>query len=186
MSYKTTIYISGITNLSDARFSAGMMVDYLGFCIEDKHPNSISKEEFIAIQNWITGIELIAEFYEKSVSEINELHTEFNFKHVLLPVSRKTDIDLINCNIILNLDDTANEDVSSLSDQQLVRCDNDSQDNLPKNSLANSFVNVTNESLENVSLDNVHGVCIQGGFEERPGFKDYDEIADILEKLEID
>jgi phosphoribosylanthranilate isomerase len=37
-------------------------------------------------------------------------------------------------------------------------------------------------------IDNTHilGICLKGSIEVKPGFKDYDELADILEMLEVD
>lgn len=37
MALKTFVKISGVNNLSDARYCAGMGVNQLGFNIEDKH-----------------------------------------------------------------------------------------------------------------------------------------------------
>ena len=33
---------------------------------------------------------------------------------------------------------------------------------------------------------NIKGICLKGSPEERPGYKDFDELADVLEALEVD
>ena len=41
------------------------------------------------------------------------------------------------------------------------------------------------EDIDNIlSQENVQGICLKGGDELRPGQKDFDELADILEYLE--
>ena len=46
MALKTFVKISGVNNLSDARYCAGMGVNQLGFNIEDKHPNYTDPQSF--------------------------------------------------------------------------------------------------------------------------------------------
>ena len=61
MALKTLVKIGGITNLSDARYCAGMGVDMLGFHVIQGQPNYISPESFQQIRGWITGPLIVAE-----------------------------------------------------------------------------------------------------------------------------
>ncbi|MFM1835376.1 MAG: hypothetical protein RJA04_63, partial [Bacteroidota bacterium] len=47
---KTLVKVSAITNLSDARYCAGMGVDLLGFPL-----GKISIDQFTEIRNWLAG-----------------------------------------------------------------------------------------------------------------------------------
>jgi phosphoribosylanthranilate isomerase len=62
MSLKTFVKVSGVNNLSDARYCAGMGVDVLGFNIDTLTQDYISPEKFVAIQGWLSGVSFAAEF----------------------------------------------------------------------------------------------------------------------------
>ena len=155
MSYKTKIYISGVTNLSDARYTAGMMVDYIGFCIEDNHTTSIGIEEFRAINGWIKGVEIIGEFYDKPIDEINKLVEEFNLNLVQIPGHRAKEIGLIDCEVIIMLE-SKTEGLTATKYRGLSSVLNSTQ-------TEKGFVEVTSTSFEEMDLETVLGVCIKGG-----------------------
>jgi phosphoribosylanthranilate isomerase len=49
-----TVKISNVTNLSDARYCAGMGVEMLGFSIDEDSPNYISpKNSRISVPGWL-------------------------------------------------------------------------------------------------------------------------------------
>jgi len=72
MSLKTFVKISNISNLSDARYCAGMMVDVLGFNIDPKSESQVSAEDFTEIAEWVAGVQFAGEFSEASIDEIKE------------------------------------------------------------------------------------------------------------------
>ena len=53
MSLKTLVKVGGVTNLSDARYCAGMGVAILGFCPEPSRPDYVDLDKFKEITNWI-------------------------------------------------------------------------------------------------------------------------------------
>ena len=61
MNLKTKIMVSSISNLSDARYCAGMGVDYLGFSIDSVSASFIDPSKFKQITGWISGIPMVAE-----------------------------------------------------------------------------------------------------------------------------
>jgi len=73
MSLKTKVKISQVTNLSDARYCAGMGVHYLGFNFVAGHEFYVQPEHFMEIRSWITGPELVGEFEDSDISRIREL-----------------------------------------------------------------------------------------------------------------
>ena len=179
MNYKTKIYISGVTNLSDARYAAGMMVDFIGFCIDDHHETSISEENFGAINNWIEGIRVVGEFYEKTVDEINDLIDKYSLDYIQLPITRLQDASRLDTTVIL-LANQVDEELP-LDDKYIIRTDS-----LDFYKDHDRLLEVNRGAIKVLDLSDVYGVCIRGGDEERPGYKDYDEIGDILEQVEID
>lgn len=76
MDNNTKVKICGITNLADARFAAGAMVDYLGFIFYDKSPRFIDPAEAGAIVNWIEGPEKVGVFVNQSLDDVNKITKE--------------------------------------------------------------------------------------------------------------
>lgn len=167
---KTTVYVSDINNLSDARYCAGMMVDYLGFNLD-----KISVEDFREITQWIEGT-IVAEFNEPNVDKINAIIDEFKLDYVTLNTN---DIpEGINAKVIL------------ISDKENKKCEFQIVDQNKLSEVMNSNVLVSGDYKPNeldsiLNRQNIKGICLKGGDEIRPGQKDFDELADILESLEV-
>ena len=87
MSYEnkqTKIKICGITNLEDARFAAGALVDYLGFIFYEKSPRYIEPGEAGAIINWIEGPEKVGVFVNQPLDDVNQIAKETGLVFVQL------------------------------------------------------------------------------------------------------
>ena len=69
---KTLVKVSSISNLSDARYCAGMGVDLLGFPIQD-----ITLEKFTEIRNWLAGVQIVGEFSTHLADEIRHKVAEY-------------------------------------------------------------------------------------------------------------
>ena len=63
MPLKTFVKVGCITNLSDARYCAGMGVDMLGFRAVESQENYIKPSQFQEIRGWIAGPLVVAEVY---------------------------------------------------------------------------------------------------------------------------
>lgn len=63
MALKTTVKVSHVSNLSDARYCAGMGVEMLGFRVVPAEEHYIAPENFQDIRGWISGPRIIAELY---------------------------------------------------------------------------------------------------------------------------
>lgn len=75
-SKRTKIKICGITNLEDARFGAGALVDYLGFIFYEKSPRYIEPAEAGAIINWLEGPEKVGVFVNQPLDDVNRIAKE--------------------------------------------------------------------------------------------------------------
>ena len=165
---KTTVYVSDINNLSDARYCAGMMVDYLGFNIDN-----IGIDNFREITSWIEG-EIVAEFNSPDVEKINNFLKEFPLDFIAIKGTETLDI----IPKIINITNDVVED----SHFQIV----------DQNSDLNAFTspvlvsgNFKPDEIDSIlSHENVKGICLKGGNEDRPGQNDFEQLADILESLD--
>src|SRR5688572_15531110 len=63
MPLKTLVKVGNITNLSDARYCAGMGVDMLGFRVIEGQENFVAPKLFQEIRGWVAGPKVVAELY---------------------------------------------------------------------------------------------------------------------------
>lgn len=202
MALKTFVKVGNITNLSDARYCAGMGVDLLGFCFDKGSDQFIEPEAYKEIAGWLSGPKFVGEFETSSGDEILDIKQQLNLDYIQLD-----NIELANNlsnsqNVIYHLKlsssdlGSAKSNFEQLNDNikyVLVELDGSSSE-LEKeieklagiypilkgyNLLANT---VTSETSQNKFA----GISLKGSQELKPGFKDYDELADILEALEDD
>lgn len=72
--------VSGISSLTDARYCAGMGVQFLSLNFDEKGNSSIEQSAFFAIRPWIEGVEWIGEYSGSDTSLLNELIASFDLK----------------------------------------------------------------------------------------------------------
>ena len=81
---RTKIKICGITNLEDARFAAGALVDFMGFIFYEKSPRYIEPGEAGAIINWIEGPKKVGVFVNQPLDDVNRIAKETGLDYVQL------------------------------------------------------------------------------------------------------
>lgn len=197
MLLKTKVKVGNITNLSDARYCAGMGVDLLGFPIGDKE-NQITIETFQEIAEWVAGPEFVFEYSETMDDQILEKVTQMaSIQHIQLNTEqlKKLSPKMFGKSIILDatLDDWIMhkdhwEEVvisylilaGKLTDdiEMLREINNQVPLLVPYNKIQSQAVDI-------FSLP-VAGIVLEGSAEDRPGQKDYDHLAEVLESLELD
>jgi phosphoribosylanthranilate isomerase len=194
MALKTFVKVSGINNLSDARYCAGMEVNELGFEIEVGSSNYVDPQVFKEIKGWLSGVDFVGEIITNNAA-ISELIADY-------------EVDLIQIESIEQIDEalttglkvcfgTNNKELAQkawdISEHRLAYILFDGTDysieeidaiaKVMPIVLASGFdAETVNDRIES----SIKGISIRGGNEIRPGYKDFDEMADILEALEID
>lgn len=190
MSLKTFVKVGSVTNLSDARYCAGMGVDILGFDISEDATGYIDRDTFNQIKEWVSGVEIacevesaaMAEGYDFDLLELKSLPSN----RIKDKVSLKVNIDKIG--------DYLTEDLKAF--QYILVTGNRGEikddEKIRIRALAEKYPVLIGYGLKPgniislVSELGVKGIGLYGGDEIRPGYKDYDELADILEELEED
>lgn len=207
MSLKTFVKISAINNLSDARYCAGMYVNLMGFNLENHQPNYISPEKFEEITGWLSGLEYVGEFETshpdailetlKSYSEIKyieiqeEIHLKMlvNSSYGLILKQNIKEVDDLE-DLIAKSQSYSDHDVTLHLVSETLQIDDSILEKIK--TLAEKCQVLLGFGLEANSIEHViektgiRGISLQGGDEIKPGLKDFDELADILEALEID
>lgn len=203
MALKTKVKINRITNLTDARYCSGMYVDVLGFSLEEGNPNYISPSQFEEITGWISGTDYAAEFTDSDAYTIErklvdypgiawiesgDLDTLIQLKTLGKKLIYRT--SLVEVESILPKLALLNQDQITLhltSTENTLTIDNKLVvDKLAcKVSLFLGFgINPENASLL-AEIPGLAGLALDGGDEIKPGLRDFDHLASILENLEL-
>jgi len=204
MTLKIKVKISQVTNLSDARYCAGMGVHYLGFNFVVNHGSYVEPASFIEIRSWIAGPQFVGEFENANISDIREMP---NLEALdLIEVSRPDilhELSLLGKPVMLKIDISKYPTVSSLEDDLNFARDLVDYFLIDKSSgeltdpkevleLSHRFpiilgFGITKDNIHPLIEDsNLEGIALRGGKEEKVGFKDYEALADILEELETE
>jgi phosphoribosylanthranilate isomerase len=194
---KTQVKVSSVTNLSDARYCAGMGVEWIGFPLQE-----ISNDRFTEIRNWLAGVQIVGEFTKATADVIQETVT--NYQPDLIEIDSSVSLVAIQ----------------NIQIPKILRVNIDS-DNLPAifassapyvtsfllvGDHANSIVGMEASieiwaaqypillglEIPDADLDewieqsSVRGIGLVAGKEDRPGYRDFTDLMTILEKLETE
>lgn len=206
MALRTFVKISSVNNLSDARYCAGMQINLMGFNLEENNKNYISPEKFKEITDWLSGVKFVAEFDsstpEKIFAKLKSyegfhfiqiqddlhldifansgysliLHKEVQNQNDLEELSKKSALYnqygaiILLTSGILEMDDAMKEKLKELSSH----CE-----------ILLGFGLDSNNVIDLIDNSGIKGIAMEGGDEIKPGLKDFDDLAEILEKLEI-
>jgi len=190
MALKTKVKVGNITSLSEARFCAGMEVDFLGFPINDFE---VDLKKFNEIASWVSGPQLILEC--SKIENIQRLLAE-NLENTYIQVELKNIGfvgDYVNL-VVLIPEDCSTESLASLTNfkRKIKFIIVSKKYFLENSSLFSEFDVIISlpEKIDSFQLDeilhiNVSGIALQGNEELKPGIQDYDFLGEILEKLAV-
>ncbi len=203
MALKTIVKVGNISNLSDARYCAGMGVDMLGFNVKPGDPEAISISDYKEIAEWLSGVRFVGEFQNTSIITIRNISDQLQFDAIEIDnpeICRELALDGIPIVLKLNSDDQQGQIRSVMEycagavEYFLIVVKGPLSDEVKNtvSALAEDFpVLIYGDLSSNLALDwvehtPVKGIALKGSKEIKPGFKDYDELAGILESLEIE
>jgi len=205
MALSTIVLVNQITNLSDARYCAGMGVEMLGFNLQSQHPQHITPQAFKEISGWVSGVKLVGEVQELPTQEVEELLLDYNVDMLQLnSLYLIEELDELPLPIILRVmidKDTVEENLRGLLELYHPHVEYfliDSEDfqsidetnfkflrDISKNHPIIIGFGLTKENTRE-ALDKIQpaGIALKGSEEIRPGFKNFDELEEIFEQLE--
>ncbi len=205
MALKTLVYVRDINNLSDARYAAGMGVELAGFRLDPQDDSALTPDKLKEITGWIAGVKTVGEFGNASPGEAMLLMGDLNLDYLLVPPSWKNDdffmpgVSLIRLTVIdgKSIDELLAETESAPENTEYFVLES-SDDVLTHEkkaiikALSGQYpvilsFGITKENVsELIALPDLKGISLKGGDEIRPGYKEFDDLADILEMLETD
>lgn len=189
MALKSTVKVT-INNLSDARYCAGMGVDLIGFSTDTDSPFYLTPESFKDISEWLSGVEYVAEASTNNIPH-GELVNYIQLKDIsLIPSYQEKKIIFEGTPEQLEGLKAELKEVDNLA-YLLINIDHDKEDIALILQSFYGFPILLGYDLSVKDVDSllemdIEGIALKGSDEDKPGLKDYDELADILESLEVD
>lgn len=207
MLLKTLVKISTVNNLSDARYCAGMGVSMMGFSLDNNHPHYIDPEQFKSITQWIKGVSLIGEVSTIDPIMIQHILDHYRLDYIQLnyPIALSS-ITKLDIPVLLKLSLHGNEMLASLQTlmdpyapyiqyfllEAAPTYEADIASLQPTiDKLAHHFpilqgCYVSVATLPHLLRTKLRGIALLGGTETKPGYKDFDQLADVLERLAVE
>lgn len=206
MALKTSVLVSSITNLSDARYCAGMGVEMLGFDLDVSSVNYLQPQTFKVITEWVAGIKTVGEIPQAEASDLEKLLASYSIDFLQVEYSgdwkslRSVGIPLI-CKVEWKGQFEASsfvrqyDGIVSQVEYFLLQLQaNVLSDNLlaQVGQVAEKYpvlldLGTLSAHIESVlSRTQIKGIALKGSQEIRPGLKDFDDLASVLEALECE
>jgi phosphoribosylanthranilate isomerase len=201
-----TVKISNVTNLSDARYCAGMGVEMLGFSIDQDSPHYIAPKKFEEICSWLAGVQLVAESSQSDPQLLLKTLAEYPVHYVQveapglltylqselnLPLILRVSVDTYDANDIYSILSRYGDEVA------YFLLESDANTALSEDwiavltQLAKEYPILIGFGLDDENTVNQLtetfpeiGIALRGSEEIRPGYKDFGSMMDILEALE--
>lgn len=153
--------------------------------------NAISREDYTAIAGWVSGVTLGVEVSGPTLPDLTDIdvtHVGIKDRSLASEVVALGKIPILHVSpsFILEVED------GSLPEDTIYVVEMGSNDTDPdwlKSFSSGKTLYVGGElamDVDQILLDGVAGLYLKGQTEEQPGFKDYDQLAEILEQLEVD
>ena len=182
MSLKTLVKVGSITNLTDARYCAGMEVDILGFRAIEGQEGYIPPQKFQEIRGWINGPKIVAEIYGlTNPGDLDAIIENYKPDYLEMGLKELSLFSSLSLPVLLAVENQNDPTAFPLRPHYLIA----------KTSFKSPIpllvevdaVDAVGPLLEN---NDISGIVLKGGVEQRPGLKDVEFLNDVLELLEIE
>lgn len=192
MALKTLVKVGNISNLSDARYCAGMGVDMLGFAAIEGKAGYIPPKLYQDIRGWVAGPSAVLELYG-----LTKHHSFSKLLEDYRPDYIETGVDELqfipssagqSMIVSVHSDDDFQKIESWKTSVQYLLISEYKKDLIKEASKLGPVILSLHSPTALNLLESfpIKGIALNGSAEVRPGFKSYDDLADVLEKLEID
>ena len=196
---KTFVKIGNVRSLSDARYCAGMMVDVIGFNLDPNDPDGMSREDVDEIIGWVAGVDFAGEFHKATSSEIKQIILDHPLTYIeTSDIEQIETLSLLGKKLIYRLEINSETDIEQMDTKLsyldelatlvLFQCENPAL--FEKLDSKIGFYNGNIRLVKGYGVspeEGIHkfpGIAMEATEEERPGFKDYGQVMDVLEFIE--
>lgn len=189
---RTKVILLNVTNLSDARYAAGMGVEFIGFSINPVSNHYVTATDVNTITDWLSGVSLVGDL-GGSMADYSDYKVDY-----LLTSNLEMVKELEEPVLSLPITHDNTESVREVMQQHasevsffILRVAKDDFQTLENSiSMLNAEFNCylsmdfDEHNLKRVLTTKPKGIVLYGSHEEKPGLSNYDGIADILEMLD--
>lgn len=189
MPLKTTVKVSHISNLGDARYCAGMGVEMLGFRVIPGVEDYMPSDVFQDIRGWIAGPAIVAEIYGLSgANQIKEVIQKYSPDYFELSLEEyRTFARELPLPCIVYLADR--KQVSEMRTDEnishaVVDADLTCQDIASLKVPVFTKITAPDQLKDMINAECYKGVVLECPREIRPGITNYEQLGAILEALE--
>ena len=194
MALKIKVKVGNISNLSDARYCAGMGTDMLGFTVARAAEGFIDPKTYQDIRGWVSGPAIVAEACGVEADEASWIVENYLPDYLAIDSAQANHFAAeTSLPLIINLRAPYVEAARALDEIKekvaYVVIDHDALRAGALQLLAaryNILLAVDNVALlADIDTLKVAGIAINGSKEIRPGLKDYDFLEAIFEQLSV-
>jgi len=197
------VILNSVNNLSDARYAAGMGVDLMGFEIEKAAERYISPDLYKAITAWLSGVKTVAEIAVLTPAALAIIQEHYQPDLIQFEKTEDISIELLSTTPFIQkitaekgaeLDLLKKLESLVLKPASFILLElsdwkdwTNYQEEISKANTAFPILwalPVEKEDAILIQDMELKGLALKGGDEQRPGWKDLDQLIDILEALE--
>lgn len=204
MIFLTKIKLGGITNLSDARYAAAAGIDYIGFCFDTDRQNYIAPIKAKEIIDWVNGCEIVAEFGDQTIDEIQTISELINVDMIELnnsilpdelsifdkPIIKKIEVGNYTVQTLIKEIDAykkvvdyfhlySSNNKNPFDEQLLIEL-------CSQQKIFYGFDLNFNDITSKINTYKPYAVNLTGGDEEKTGYKDFEEMNELLDLIRIE
>lgn len=197
------VILNSVNNLSDARYAAGMGVDMMGFEVEPGAERYVSPELFKAITSWLSGIQTVVEVTVLTPELFSTIQEQYQPDLIQFEKIEGVNAEALSSYACIqkinfekgkekkSLEDIENQLITNysyilfeLNDWSDWRLHTDFLSKLNEENSILWGLPIEKEDVATIQELELTGISLKGGDEQRPGWKDLDQLIDILEALE--
>lgn len=183
MTYPFLLKFSSITNLSDARYAAGMWADFIGFNFDPSSSNYIEPSKAASIIGWISGPAIVGEFGQQPLSWIQDFAKQLNLQVVQIPADY-ADMSIFESGLRTIVEVHTPSAGTALEKADLLLCHSkDVYDFLTSHYQQPVIFQST---MLNEDATNFAGLAIKGESETAPGTRNQGDWTEYLERFATD
>lgn len=173
-----SIIAQNITNLTDARYFAAWGVSYVSFNSISDSPYYMTEDKIREIKEWLEGPKCLIECRTLEFDELADGLILDNM-YSSLPLSKESFFRIDITEFMKGLPD-GHYIITPESDNQLEEV----LRKLKKMSTGlNIYIDIAHLSIQNLRIPKDIGIVVQGGDEEKPGVKSYEDLDELYEIL---
>ncbi|HRI78509.1 MAG TPA: hypothetical protein PLR06_03155 [Cyclobacteriaceae bacterium] len=188
---RPVIYVKRITNLSDARYCAGMGADMLGFVASKGHEDFVSPALFKEIMGWVSGPSSVIELTELPQEGIEDIISNYSPDLIHLSGKAASIRSLPDFQLIVEPEvPFAGTALKEHANIKFVVAEPPAVEQMKQevNHQTGMLISVgadEDSALIMLRRNGAAGITLQGSKELKPGLKDYDNLSSVLEALDI-